>query len=61
MYDLYTTNFSTEISVADSFPLVFQFICQQKGGGRRKKLKVSWKEVVAVQQEEEVFEEGQDE
>ena len=30
------TNFSTEISVADSFPLVFQFICQQKGGEEGK-------------------------
>ena len=30
------TNFSTEISVADSFPLMFQFICQQKGGEEGK-------------------------
>ena len=33
------TNFSTEISVADSFPLVFQFICQQQKKGRE-----SWRE-----------------
>ena len=33
------TNFSTEISVADSFPLMFQFICQQQKKGRE-----SWRE-----------------